>query len=222
MAVGDRRVTIIRHSPAAIKAMGAAASGAIAMKLVLVVGAATPPGRLNNAVERLAASLAARGPGNAAQIITLAAQRLEICDGRRLEDYDATTRETVAAITAADAVLLAAPVYRASFPGVLKNLLDLLPVEALRDKPVAIVAMGGSPHHYLAVDSHLRLVLGWFGALALPNSVYLTGRDFAEGQLASDGAAAADLAALGEALATLAAAVAGKSFGPVPLAARFT
>ena len=81
--------------------------------------------------------------------------------------------------------------------------------------------MGGSPHHYLAVDSHLRLVLAWFGAIAMPNAVYLTGRDFAEGRLASD-AAAADLLALAEALAALAGAVKGMSFGPVPLAARFT
>jgi FMN reductase len=191
------------------------------MKLVLVVGAATPPGRLNQAVEHLAASLAAREPAIETEIVTLAARRVEICDGRALEEYDATTRETVAAIAAADGVLLAAPVYRASFPGVLKNLLDLLPVEALRDKPVAIVAMGGSPHHYLGVDSHLRLVLAWFGAIALPNSVYLTGRDFAEGRLASD-SAATDLAALGEALASFTAAVGGKRFGPVPLAARFT
>ena len=191
------------------------------MKLVMVVGAATPPGRLNTAVEHLAAALAARGPATETEIITLATRRLEICDGRALEDYDATTRDVAAMIAAADGVLFAAPVYRASFPGVLKNLLDLLPVEALRDKPVAIVAMGGSPHHYLAVDSHLRLVLAWFGAIALPNSVYLTGRDFTEGRLASD-AAAADLAALGEALATLAEAVSGKRFGPVPLAARFT
>ena len=191
------------------------------MKLVMVVGAATPPGRLNSAVEHLAATLAARGPGIETAIVSLAASRVEFCDGRALEDYDAATRASVATVAAADGVLLAAPVYRASFPGVLKNLLDLLPVEALRDKPVAVVAMGGSPHHYLAVDSHLRLVLAWFGAIALPNSVYLTGRDFAEGRVASD-AAAADLAALGEALATLAAAIGGKRFGPVPLAARFT
>jgi FMN reductase len=221
MAACHPRATIILHSPRFIKAMRAACSGAIAMKLVLVVGAATPPGRLNNAVEHLATSLATREPALETEIITLAARRLEICDGRALDDYDAATRETVAAIVAADGVLFAAPVYRASFPGVLKNLLDLLPVEALRDKPVGIVAMGGSPHHYLAVDSHLRLVLAWFGALALPNAVYLTSRDFAEGRIASEGAAT-DLAALGEALASLAAAVSGKRFGPVPLAARFT
>jgi len=191
------------------------------MRLVMVVGAATPPGRLNAAVEFLAASLAARRPDAAAETINLAATRLEICDGRKLEDYDAATQGAVARIGAADAVLLAAPVYRASFPGVLKNLLDLLPVEALRDKPVGIVAMGGSPHHYLGVDGHLRLVLAWFGALTLPNSVYLTGRDFAEGKLTAE-SAAADMIALGDALIDMAAAVKGKSFGPTPLAARFT
>lgn len=191
------------------------------MKLVMVVGAATPPGRLNAAVESLAASLAAQRPEIAAETINLAAAKVEICDGRKLEDYGAATQAAVARIAGADAVLFAAPVYRASFPGVLKNLLDLLPVEALRDKPVGIVAMGGSPHHYLGVDSHLRLVLAWFGAIAMPNSVYLTGRDFAEGKLVAE-SAAADLLALGETLAEFAAALKGRSFGPTPLAARFT
>lgn len=191
------------------------------MKLVLVVGAATPPGRLNAAVEHLAQALAARRSDVSTETLSLAATRLETCDGRKLEDYDAATRGAVISVQGADAVLLAAPVYRASFPGVLKNLLDLLPVEALRDKPVGIVAMGGSPHHYLAVDAHLRLVLAWFGAVTLPNSAYLTGRDFAEGKLAAE-SAIADLDALSDALVAFAAALGGKSFGPVPLAARFT
>jgi FMN reductase len=190
------------------------------MKLVMVVGAATPPGRLSSAVAELAAALA-NEPGIEVETINLAATRVEMCDGRKLEDYDAPTRSAVAAIAAADGVALAAPVYRASFPGVLKNLLDILPVEALRDKPVAIVAMGGSPHHYLAVDAHLRLVLAWFGAIALPNSAYLTGRDFAEGKVQSE-SAAADLAALAAALVAMVRALKGQSFGPVPLSARFT
>jgi len=190
------------------------------MKLVMVVGAATPPGRLSGAVAQLSASLAGE-PDIEVETLNLATTRVEPCDGRKVEDYDAPTRAAIAMISAADGVALAAPVYRASFPGVLKNLLDILPVEALRDKPVAILAMGGSPHHYLAVDAHLRLVLAWFGAIALPNSAYLTGRDFAEGKVQSE-SAATDLAALGVALATMARAVKGRSFGPVPLAARFT
>ncbi len=190
------------------------------MKLVMVVGAATPPGRLSAAVAELAAGIA-REPDVEVETINLATTRIEPCDGRKLEDYDTATRGAVAAIAAADGVAFAAPVYRASFPGVLKNLLDILPVESLRDKPVAILAMGGSPHHYLAVDAHLRLVLAWFGAIALPNSAYLTGRDFADGKLQAEGAVA-DIAALGKALAVMARAVKGHSFGPVPLSARFT
>ena len=87
---------------------------------------------------------------------------VEICDGRALDAYGAATREAVARIAGAHAVLIGAPVYRASFPGVLKNLLDIVPVEALQNKPVGIVAMGGSPHHYLAVDSQLRAC--WHGS----------------------------------------------------------
>jgi hypothetical protein len=66
----------------------------------------------------------------------------------------------------------------------------------LQNKPVG-VAMGGSPHHYLAVDTQLRQVLAWFGALVAPTSVYITGGDFRDGRLASD-AARADLAGSAE------------------------
>src|ERR1700739_4890475 len=111
---------------------------------------------------------------------------IETCDGRLLGKYSEEPRQAVDRIAAAAAVLIAAPVYRASFPGVLKNLLDIVPVEALQGKAVGIVAMGGSAHHYLAVDTQLRQVLGWFGALVAPTGVYLTGADFRDGLLAPE------------------------------------
>jgi len=119
------------------------------------------------------------------------------------------------------AVLIGAPVYCASYPGILKNLLDITPVEALQNKPVGIVAMGGSPHHYLAVDTQLRQVLAWFGALVAPTSVYVTGGDFRDGKLAS-ASARADLAALTHTLITLMHRLDLAALGPVPLAAKFT
>ena len=82
------------------------------------------------------------------------------------------------AISDASAVVLLASTYRASYPGVLKNLLDLLPVPALRSKPVGIVALGATDHHFLGVDSQQREVLAWFGARVAPISVYLSNRDF--------------------------------------------
>ncbi|MBV8288963.1 MAG: NAD(P)H-dependent oxidoreductase [Hyphomicrobiales bacterium] len=85
----------------------------------------------------------------------------------------------------------------------MKNLLDLTPIEALQGKPIVIVAMGASPHHFLAIDFQLRPVLTWFGALVAPTAVYLTGNDFRDGRLAWDDAQA-DWAALVSTLATLA------------------
>ena len=65
--------------------------------------------------------------------------------------------------------------------GALKNVFDHLPVPALHGKPVGIVAMGATDHHYLGADRHLRDVLTFFGAHPLPVSVYLTSADFQDG-----------------------------------------
>ena len=189
--------------------------------LLMLVGAATLPGRLAAAVAAAAETARSRHSDVPVDILNLADTPVDICDGRPLDTYGPTTREAVARIAAAGAVLIAAPVYRASFPGVLKNLLDITPVEALQNKPVGIVAMGGSPHHYLAVDAQLRQVLAWFGALVAPTGVYLTGGDFRDGRLASE-AARADLAALAGTLTLLMRHLDPGSLGPPPLAAKFT
>jgi FMN reductase len=190
-------------------------------KLLMLVGAATPPGRLAAAIEIAAGVAQTSGGDVAVEILNLAETPIDFCDGRPLDSYSETTRQVVARIAAADAVLIGAPVYRASYPGVLKNLLDIVPVEALQNKPLGIVAMGGSPHHYLAVDTQLRQVLAWFGALVAPTSVYVTGGDFRDGELASE-PARMDLVALTSTLITLARQLDSTSLGPVPLAAKFT
>ena len=186
-------------------------------RLLMIVGAATPPGRLAAAIAFAAESAA----DIAVETLNLAEEPVEICDGRPLDKYNDSTRRAVERIAGADAVLIAAPVYRASYPGVLKNLLDITPVEALQAKPVGIVAMGGSPHHFLGVDWQLREVLTWFGALIAPVSVYITGNDFKDGRLASD-SARQDLAALTATLAMLAQRLDPAALGPKPLAAKFT
>jgi FMN reductase len=152
-------------------------------RLLMLIGAATPPGRLAAAIAAAAEAVRVVARDIEVEVMNLAETTIDICDGRPLEGYATATRAAVDRITAAAAVLIAAPVYRASYPGVLKNLLDIVPVGALQGKPVGIVAMGGSAHHYLGVDTQLRQVLGWFGALVAPTGVYLTGADFRDGQL---------------------------------------
>ena len=184
-------------------------------RLLAVVGAVTPPGRLDAAV-RFAADCAGALPDVSAVVLSLNAHLLSFADGRRPEDYPDDTPRLVGAIAAADAVLLASPVYRGSFSGALKNLLDLTPLDALRAKPVGIVAMGATSHHYLGVDWQLRAVLAWFGALVVPTSVYLESAHFQDGRLADAGAAAA-LTDLARALVAMAGRPRDQA-GPPPLA----
>jgi FMN reductase len=184
-------------------------------RLLAVVGAVTPPGRLNAAVQE-AVDLAAARPGVKATLLNLADHRISFADGRPLDRFADDTARAVAALGEADAVLLASPVYRGSFTGALKNFLDLAPLESLRAKPVGIVAMGATPHHYLGVDWHLRAVLGWFGALVVPTSVYLDSGHFRDGKLA-DASARAALADLVGALLAM-AGYPRDEMGPPPLA----
>ncbi len=166
-------------------------------RVVAVLGSVTPPGRFHAAL-----SAAVQRAGG--ELVDLAEHPLPFA-GRGLPDAP-----VLDAIARADAVLLATPVYRGTFTGALKNLLDLLPVQALRGKPVGIAAMGATDHHSLGADWHLRDVLAWFGAVAAPTSVYLTSRTHADGR---------DLDELLTTLAALAAAL-PTDLGPLPLAAR--
>ncbi|MEB5933810.1 NADPH-dependent FMN reductase [Pseudomonas mosselii] len=62
-------------------------------------------------------------------------------------------------VAQADGLVVATPVYKASFAGALKTLLDLLPERALEHKVVLPIATGGSIAHMLAVDYALKPVL---------------------------------------------------------------
>nr|WP_315429821.1 NADPH-dependent FMN reductase [uncultured Albidiferax sp.] len=67
--------------------------------------------------------------------------------------------QAVAKVARARAIVVATPIYKAAYSGVLKLFLDLLPQTAFKGKTVLPLATGGSPHHMLALDYALRPVL---------------------------------------------------------------
>lgn len=77
-----------------------------------------------------------------------------------------------AQLDAADGLLIATPVYKASFSGALKTLLDLLPERALDHKVVLPLATGGSIGHMLAVDYALKPVLAALKAQEVLHGVF--------------------------------------------------
>ncbi|MBP8885046.1 NADPH-dependent FMN reductase [Ectopseudomonas oleovorans] len=77
-----------------------------------------------------------------------------------------------AVVASADGLVVGTPVYKASFTGALKVLLDLLPERALAHKVVLPLASGGSPAHLLAVDYALKPVLAALKAQEMLSGVF--------------------------------------------------
>ncbi|WP_219269937.1 NADPH-dependent FMN reductase [Pseudomonas sp. Xaverov 259] len=75
-------------------------------------------------------------------------------------------------IANADGLVIATPVYKASFSGALKTVLDLLPERALAHKVVLPMATGGSIAHMLAVDYALKPVLSALKAQELLHGIF--------------------------------------------------
>ena len=186
------------------------------IQLTAVVGSVTPPGRLRRAVDEALA----RAHGAETELIDLAEREIAFADGRPAAELGDDTAAVIAEIAQADAVLLATPIYRGSLTGALKNLLDHVPVAALQGTPVALVSMGGSDHHYLGAERHLRDVLSFFGAHPLPTAVYLSSRDFTDGRPSQRVEDALD-AVISSAVSLAGALRERPALGPMPLAAGF-
>lgn len=102
------------------------------------------------------------------------------------EGLSVKARTALESIEQAELLIVGAPVFRASLPGLLKHLLDLVDQHAFNGKPVLLASTGGSQRHALVIDHQLRPLFGFFQALTLPVGVYATPDDFRDGQVTSE------------------------------------
>jgi FMN reductase len=86
---------------------------------------------------------------------------------------DPAIRSALDLVAAADGVIIATPIYKASYTGLLKALLDLFPQFALAGKAVLPLATGGTLAHVLAIDYALRPVLTSMGARHIVQGYFL-------------------------------------------------
>lgn len=77
---------------------------------------------------------------------------------------DELLAEMAEAVAGAHGVIIATPIYKAAYSGLLKAFLDVLPQFALAGTAVLPLATGGSVAHVLALDYALRPVLQSMGA----------------------------------------------------------
>jgi FMN reductase len=109
----------------------------------------------------------------------------QLAGALRRDELPATAEKELRTIEAADLLVVASPVYRASFTGLFKHLFDFVGQYALIDKPVLLAATGGSDRHALMLEHQLRPLFGFFQAITLPIGVYASDADFTKYEISN-------------------------------------
>ena len=148
------------------------------IEVLILSGSARPVSYTRSLCRAMAAALGARGA--AGHLIDLHTTVLPQVDAqaraRRAANADPGLAELFRHAEAADAFVMASPVYHNSYTGLLKNALDWLGIRDFRQRPVALMSHGERSTQ--AVD-HLRIVVRGVLGVAITAQVCTREGDFA-------------------------------------------
>ncbi|WP_017729143.1 NADPH-dependent FMN reductase [Halalkalibacterium ligniniphilum] len=123
-------------------------------------------------VEKVIEEVTKYDPKIEVELLDLKEYDVQFCDGRDPSAYTGDTKEVIEKVLSADCFVIGTPIFQASLSGALKNLFDLLPVDALRKKVIGFIANGGTFQHYLVVENQLKPIVSYFRAYVAPSTVY--------------------------------------------------
>jgi len=148
-----------------------------ALRVVAVSGSLTDPSRTTALVEAIVAAFGDVLPIET-HIIKLNELGPHLAGTLSRKGLPPEAEAELQAVENADLLVVATPVYRASFTGLFKHFFDFVDQYALVDTPVLLAATGGSERHALIIEHQLRPLFGFFQSLALPVGVYAHDSDF--------------------------------------------
>jgi FMN reductase len=155
--------------------------------VVTVVGNPKPGSRTAAAAASVAELLASElgTPYRIDELVDLVTFAPAIFQGEAAAEADRVALDNAIDLAASASVLvLATPVYKGSYTGLLKSFLDVLPHQALAGSVVVPVTISAAPSHKLLADIHLRPVLAELGASVPTPPVALEEKDLEDLQLA--------------------------------------
>jgi FMN reductase len=149
------------------------------LKVVAVSGSLTHPSKTTVLVEEIVAALGRALPIES-HLITLHELGPSLAGALKRSQLPAEAEAELQRIESADVLVVASPVYRASFTGLFKHLFDFVDQYALVDTPVLLAASGGSERHALIIEHQFRPLFAFFQALTLPVGIYAHDSEFTD------------------------------------------
>lgn len=133
-------------------------------RTLVLAGNPRPASRTLAAAVRVSRELTGREPSQVADLAAFGP--------RLLDPDDRSVAALVAAVSAADLVVVASPTYKGTYTGLLKLFLDRLPPGAIRGVAVPMM-LGAGPSHAMAAELTLRPVLTELGATVPTRALYV-------------------------------------------------
>ena len=155
------------------------------MKIVGISGS-TVGSKTRKALDYTLDKVRQKYPDAEVTLIDLADYDVVFSDGRNYLDYEGDTRVVTETIMAADAIIIGTPTFQASIPATLKNIFDLLPINAFKDKVVSILVTAGTAKHYLMVEQQLKPILSYMKAYIVPVYVFIEDQDFHQKEIVNE------------------------------------
>jgi FMN reductase len=153
---------------------------------ILVIAGSVAGNKTRLVTEYASQKLTDQYPDHQVTFINLADYNLAMSDGRNYLDYSGDAGKVTKEIMESNVIVLGSPIFQASIPGALKNLLDLLPTDGLRDKVVGLIITAGSQRHNLVPEYQFKPILHYLKAQVLDTYVFIEDRDFQGNAIAND------------------------------------
>ncbi|MFE0750417.1 CE1759 family FMN reductase [Gordonia sp. NPDC058843] len=152
-----------------------------ALRIVAVNAGLSEPSSTRLLIDRMVGAVTEQmGEGRVeVEIVDLRDLAVDLGQAMTVGFASGRARAALDAVEGADALIVATPVFNASYSGLFKMFFDLVDIDAMAGKPVVIGATGGSPRHSMVLDHALRPLFAYLRAVVLPTGVYAASADWA-------------------------------------------
>jgi FMN reductase len=157
-------------------------------RLVLVSAGTSDPSSTRMLADRAAQRVAALAANDGHQVEVLVIDLRELAtDITTALTSQLTTpqlQQAIDALGAADGIIAAAPVYKASPSGLFSSFFHVLDNDLLIAKPVILAATAGTARHALVLDEQMRSLFAYLRTLPVPTSLFAAPEDWGDAGLA--------------------------------------
>jgi len=153
-----------------------------ALRIVAISAGARSPSSTRQLADELAHAVgdAVAGRGGAAEIehVELRTLAHDLVDALTVGFPSPELEAAMRLVTGADALVVASPVFSASYSGLFKLFFDLIEPGSLDGMPMILAATGGTERHSLVTEHAMRPLFAYLRARPVQTSVFAATSDF--------------------------------------------